>query len=246
MKTDLKTYTADLHLHTTLSPCADRQMVPELVFAQAKKAGVDVLAITDHNSTRNLPAFLRNCPPGLWVIPGMEVQTKEEIHLVCLFPELEAAMEWGRTVRAFLTPLKNKTTYFGQQIILDKHGKPCGEEEILLLNSIALSLEETVVQVRRLGGVIYPAHIDRPAFSILSQIGFLPAEPTFSFLEISPRAPLAKMRQEYPGHNLIRASDAHYLNQIGVKPSLLEMGGLCWEEFLLALNHQEQRKVVAI
>ena len=245
MKTCLMTYTADLHLHTTLSPCADRQMVPELVFARAKKAGVNVLAITDHNSTRNLPAFLRNCPPGLWVIPGMEVQTKEEIHLVCLFPELEAAMEWGRTVRALLLPVKNRKTYFGSQIILDESGKPGGEEELLLLNSITLSLEETVARVRRLGGVIYPAHIDRPAFSILSQIGFLPQNPAFAALEISPRASLAKMRQQYPDHNLIRASDAHYLNQIGAKPSRLKMAGLHWEEFLLALNQQEQRKVMA-
>ncbi len=246
MKTNLKTYTADLHLHTTLSPCADRQMVPELVFAHAKRVGVDVLAITDHNSTRNLPAFLRNCPPGLWVIPGMEVQTKEEIHLVCLFPELEAAMEWGRTVRALLVPVENSKTYFGLQIILDESGKPCGEEELMLLNSIALSLAETVGQVRGLGGVIYPAHIDRPAFSICSQIGFLPPDPVFNVLEISPRAPLAKMRQQYPDHNLIRASDAHYLTQIGGKPSLLKMAGLHWEEFLLALKQEEQRKVMAI
>ncbi len=245
MKAVLKTYTADLHVHTTLSPCAERQMVPEQVFARAIKAGIDVLAITDHNSTWNLPAFLRHCPPGLWVIPGMEVQTKEEIHLVCLFPELDAAMEWGRKVRTLLPSVKNKKTYFGSQTILDGNGKPRGEEELLLLNSIPLSLGETVFQVRRLGGVIYPAHIDRSAFSIISQIGFLPSSPTFTALEISPRVPLAKLRQQYPEHTLIRASDAHALEQIGGKPSRLIMAELHWEEFLLALNQQEQRKVIA-
>lgn len=244
MRTRLHTYTADLHLHTILSPCADREMVPEPVFARARQAGVDVLAITDHNSTRNLPAFLRNCPPGLWVIPGMEVQTKEEIHLVCLFPELEAAMEWGRIVRNLLPPVPRINTHVGPQIILDENGKPCDEEELLLLNSIPLSLAETVAQVRGLNGVVYPAHIDRPAFSILSQIGFLPTDPAFSILEISPRAPLAKMQQQYPEHNLIRSSDAHYLNQIGAKSSLLKMAGLDWEEFLLALNRQAQRGVI--
>lgn len=246
MSERLTAYTAELHLHTTLSPCADRQMVPELVFAHAIKAGVSVLAITDHNSTRNLPAFLRLCPPELWVIPGMEVQTKEEIHLVCLFPELEAAMEWGRAVRTLLPPVKNKQCLFGPQIVLDEHGKACGEEELFLINSISLSLDETVRKVRNLGGVIYPAHIDRPAFSLLAQIGFLPSEPAFSVLEISPRTPWGKIHERYPDHTLVRASDAHYLNQIGTKPSLLHIASFHWDELLMAFNQEGKRKVLVI
>jgi len=244
MKARLKSYTADLHLHTILSPCGDEQMAPGLIFAQARKNGVNILAITDHNSTRNLPAFLRNRPPELWVIPGMEVQTKEEIHLICLFPCLERAMEWGRRVRALLPPVMNEKEYFGPQIILDEKGETCGEEELLLLNSISLSLEETVAQVRSLGGIIYPAHIDRPAFSIISQIGFIPAALEFKVLEISPRASLEQFSRQYPDYTLVRASDAHYLSQIGVKTSTLQMGGLDWNELLLALNRREGRDVI--
>ncbi|NLY90774.1 MAG: PHP domain-containing protein [Firmicutes bacterium] len=244
MKRPLKTYNADLHLHTVLSPCGDGQMVPELIFSQALKNQVKVLAITDHNSTGNLPAFLRCCPPEIWVIPGMEVQTKEEIHLICLFPGLEPAMEWGRTVRALLPPVRNEKGYFGPQIILDERGKISGEEELLLLNSIGLSLEETVVQVRNLGGIIYPAHIDRPAFSINSQIGFIPATLEFRVLEISARTSWEQTSRQHPGYTLVQASDAHYLPQIGVKTSTLQMAGLDWDELLLALNRQEGRDVI--
>lgn len=219
-------------------------MIPELVFAQALKNQVKVLAITDHNSTGNLPAFLRQYPPELWVIPGMEVQTKEEIHLICLFPSLEPAMEWGRTVRSLLPPVRNDKGYFGPQVILDEKGVSCGEEELLLLNSISLSLEETVAQVRSLGGLIYPAHIDRPAFSIISQIGFIPAALEFKVLEISPRTSLERISRQYPDYTLVQASDAHYLSQIGVKTSTLQMGGLDWGELLLALNRQEGRDVI--
>ena len=219
-------------------------MVPELVFAQALKKGVQILAITDHNSTRNLPAFLRLCPPELWVIPGMEVQTKEEIHLICLFPRLEPAMEWGKTVRALLPSIKNEKGYFGSQIILNENGAADGEEEVLLLNSIDLSLEETVAQVRRLGGLIYPAHINRPAFSIISQIGFIPEGLEFKVLEISPRACVEQLGQQYPDYTLVRASDAHYLEQIGVQASSLKLAGLNWEELIFALTRQEGRDVI--
>jgi PHP family Zn ribbon phosphoesterase len=244
MKAELRFYSADLHLHTTLSPCGDAEMVPELIYTTALEKGLQVLAITDHNSTRNLPAFLKNCPPELWVIPGMEVQTKEEIHLVCLFPSLEPAMAWGEQVRRLLPPVENKKGYFGNQTILGETGGPVGEENRLLLNSIILSLTETVDQVRSLGGIIYPAHIDRPAFSITSQIGFLPPEPVFTLLEVSPRSVLEKIRRQYTDHVFIRSSDAHYLNQIGVKTSTLKMAGLYWEELLLAFAHQEQRAVI--
>lgn len=244
MKTALKSYTADLHLHTTLSPCGDKQMVPEQIFAHALKNGVNVLAITDHNSTLNLPTFLRNSPSELWVIPGMEVQTKEEIHLICLFPQLEPAMEWGRTVRALLPSVRNQKEYFGPQIILDEKGEPHGEEELLLLNSVGLSLEETVTKVRNLGGIIYPAHIERPAFSIISQIGFIPADLEFKVLEISPRSSLQRISRQYADYTLVRSSDAHYLHQIGGQPSILKMAGLDWDEFLCALTHQEGRGVI--
>src|SRR5690606_22760872 len=141
--------------------------------------------------------FLRNSPSELWVIPGMEVQTKEEIHLICLFPQLEPAMEWGRTVRALLPSVRNQKEYFGPQIILDEKGEPHGEEELLLLNSVGLSLEATVTKVRHLGGIIYPAHIERPAFSIISQIGFIPADLEFKVLEISPRSSLQRISRQY-------------------------------------------------
>lgn len=219
-------------------------MKPELVWGQAQKMGIKVLGITDHNSTANLPAFMHSAPKGLWVIPGMEVQTKEEVHLICLFPELRQAMEWGRIVRNHLPPVKNKQDYFGQQQIITVTGETVGEEKILLLNSISFSLEETIREVRRLGGVIYPAHIDRPSFSILSQLGFVPPNLELKVLEVSGRADPAKFTSTFKGYSMIRSSDAHYLTQIGVHPSYLKIEVPRWEELIYALNRLHHRSVI--
>ena len=244
MKQRITSYCADLHIHSTLSPCAEREMKPARIFAQALNRGIKILAITDHNSTSNLPAFLRSAPKELWVIPGMEVQTKEEIHMVCLFPGLEQAMEWGRIVHALLPPIPNQKNYFGEQNILNEQGGIVGEEPILLLNSISLSVEETVSAVRSIGGEIYPAHVDRPSFSILSQLGFLPANVDIKVLEISQKADKLKIIMEHKGYSVIRSSDAHFIQQIGLNNSILKIEAPLWEELLLALNHRDKREVI--
>jgi PHP family Zn ribbon phosphoesterase len=244
MRPRLTSYLADLHIHTLLSPCAGPEMRPENIWRQAKKLGIKILGITDHNSTANLPAFLHSAPPGLWVIPGMEVQTKEEIHMICLFPELEQAMEWGRVVRQHLPPVKNRPDYFGPQQILSVAGEIVGEEPLLLLNSISLSLEETIQAVHRLGGVIYPAHIDRPSFSIISQLGFLPPNLELKLVEISGRADRKQWAAKLPGYNFIRASDAHFLSAVGSDSSILKLAALCWEELLYTFHHPHHRLLI--
>ncbi len=241
MKAKLNLYPADLHIHTILSPCAGREMRPENIWQQAKVKGIKILGITDHNSTANLPAFLHSAPPEIWVIPGMEVQTKEEIHMVCLFPGLEQAMEWGRVVRQHLPPLQNRPDYFGPQQILSLTGEIVGEETVLLLNSISLSLEETIDAVRRLEGVIYPAHIDRPSYSIISQLGFLPPKLELKLLEVSGRADLKQLSAKFAGYTLIRASDAHFLSEVGAHSSCLRLAAPRWEELLYAFNHLGHR-----
>ncbi|NLW55384.1 MAG: histidinol phosphatase [Firmicutes bacterium] len=174
----------------------------------------------------------------------MEVQTKEEIHLICLFPELEPAMEWGRIVRQHLPPVKNRPDYFGPQQILSATGEIAGEEPILLLNSISLSLEATIKAVHKLGGVIYPAHIDRPSFSILSQLGFPPSNLELRLLEVSGRADLPRLTAELAGYSLIRASDAHFLPEVGSHPSYLKLAAPRWEELIYAFNGLYHRLLI--
>src|SRR5690554_6837464 len=208
-------FPADLHIHTTLSPCAEREMDPPRVFARAREAGLRIIAITDHNSTANLPAFLASPPKDLWVIPGMEVQTKEEVHMVCVFPGLDEAMEWGELVKKHLPPVKNRPELFGEQTVVDGEGNSIGEEEILLLNSVSLSLEVVVKMVTDRKGLVYPAHYRRPSFSIHSQLTVVTSCLPQQVLEISPGDDETALEKECPGYRFICSSDAHRLAEIG-------------------------------
>lgn len=228
-------FPADLHIHTALSPCAEREMDPPRIFSRAREAGLKIIAITDHNSTGNLPAFLSSPPPDLWVIPGMEVQTREEVHLVCLFPALEPAMAWGEMVKKSLPPVVNRPEYFGQQMLVDEEGNCIGEEKILLLNSTAFSLEEVVAQVAALGGLVYPAHIMRPSFSLLSQLGMLPACFPRKVLEISAGDDGTELRAKFPGYCFICSSDAHRPEEIGRGRTVFNLEAACWDQLLSLL-----------
>lgn len=228
-------FPADLHIHTALSPCAEREMDPPRIFSRAREAGLKIIAITDHNSTGNLPAFLSSPPPDLWVIPGMEVQTREEIHLVCLFPGLEPAMTWGAMVKKSLPPVVNRPEYFGQQTLVDEEGNCIGEEKILLLNSTAFSLEEVVEQVADLGGLVYPAHIMRPSFSLLSQLGMLPDCFKRKVLEITAGDDEKKLQEEYPGYRFVCSSDAHRPDEIGRGRTVFNIKSTRWDQLLSIL-----------
>jgi PHP family Zn ribbon phosphoesterase len=225
-------FPADLHIHTALSPCAEREMDPPRVFARARAAGLRVIAITDHNSTANLPAFLASPPKDLWVIPGMEVQTKEEVHMVCLFPGLEEAMDWGELVKKHLPPVNNRPEFFGEQTVVDAEGNSIGQEEILLLNSVSLSLEEVVKLVTERNGLVYPAHCRRPSFSIYSQLGVVPSCLPKKVLEISPGDNRAVLEKEYPGYRFICSSDAHRLAEIGWGRTIFPFAGARWSELV--------------
>lgn len=228
-------FPADLHIHTALSPCAEREMDPPRIFSRARDAGLKIIGLTDHNSTGNLPAFLSSPPQDLWVIPGMEVQTREEVHLVCLFPGLEPAMTWGAAVKKSLPPITNRPEYFGEQTLVNEEGKCMGEEKTLLLNSTAFSLEEVVQQVAGLGGLVYPAHITRPSFSLLSQLGMIPPCFKRKVLEITPRDDKKTLQKEYPGYRFICSSDAHRLEEIGRGRTVINIKSTCWDELLSAL-----------
>lgn len=239
-------FPADLHIHTPLSPCAEREMNPSSVYAKALAQDLRIIAITDHNSTANLPGFCQQVPAGLWVIPGIEVQTKEEVHMVCLFPDLERAMACGEMIRRHLPPVENNPDYFGEQTILDAEGKKIGEEKVLLLNSVTLSIDDLLGRVDKLGGISYPAHVDRPSFSLLSQLGFIPPGLKWKVMEISRRAPKKDFAERYPEFTLIRASDSHRLSDLaGGGRTLFYLAEPCWEEFLAAFASLQGRKVIA-
>ena len=176
----------DLHIHTVLSACAEVEMIPPLIVRRAQELGLDVIAITDHNCAANVAATVEAAThTGITVLPGMEVQTREEVHMLCLFDTLEQVEAWNRVIRAELPDAKNNEDFFGAQYVVDASGEYRYTEERLLSTSTALSVEQVVAGVNALQGICLPAHVDRPSFSILSNLGFIPPDLPIAGIEIS-------------------------------------------------------------
>jgi len=239
-------FTADLHLHTVLSACAEVEMLPEFIIKRAQELGLGLIAVTDHNSAENVAAVLTEAEgTGITVLPGMEVQTREEVHMLCLFDTLEQVGLWQEEVYAHLPRLKNKEKVFGVQIVLDAEGNAVGHNDRLLLTSTSFSVDEVVERVRCLEGLCLPAHVDRPAYSIIANLGFIPPNLEFAGAEISYRLGLKKAREQFPQleqYSLILSGDAHRLKEICARTTL-RMEAATVAEIARALRGEEGRGV---
>ena len=208
-------YYYDLHVHSCLSPCGDNDNTPNNLAGMAAVKGLQVLALTDHNTCGNCPAFYAACKKqGIIPIAGMELTTAEDIHMVCLFPTLEEAMVFHETVQEHRVKIPNRPDIFGEQWILDENDQPLGTEGYLLINATDLSLEEAAELVRKSNGLIYPAHIDRESNGIVATLGFFPDSPAFSCVEYKEKEAKADLEERFPllkGKPVVVSSDAHYL-----------------------------------
>ena len=206
----------DLHMHSCLSPCGGEDNTPANLAGMCALAGLEVVALTDHNTTGNCAAFCRAAQRyGLLALPGMELTTAEEVHVVCLFPDPAAAAEFGALVRKRLPPVKNKTAIYGPQILMDETDIILGEEDAFLAGAASIGIDETAELVRSFGGVAYPAHIDRPSFSLLVNLGLWDPDLGFPLAEVSENCPANLFdRADLRGVRRITACDAHYLDQI--------------------------------
>jgi 3',5'-nucleoside bisphosphate phosphatase len=214
----LKTYRAELHVHTVLSPCAELEMLPPLIVNESLERGIQIIAITDHNATGNIQAVQQAAEgSGLIVLPGMEVQTREEVHSLCLFDSLDQVYAWQETVDAALPPIANRADYFGDQLIVDKNGDFISREERLLLTSTDISLAEAGRIVRQLGGLFIPAHVNRKVNGLLSLLGIVPDDIDLEALEISRHLKPSEAGIKYPqirDYPLLQNGDAHRLDEI--------------------------------
>ena len=207
-------YCYDLHIHSCLSPCADDDMTPANIAGIAILKGLQLAALTDHNSCKNCGPFLHACRQyGIVGVPGMELTTREEIHLVCLFPSLEAAYVFHCMIIPHLMSVKNRPDIFGNQFYTDYEDVVIGEEKDLLLTACDFSLEQAYFLVLSLGGAAYPAHIDREANGIIGVLGSLPPAPRFSTVEMADMDNLEKYTKAYELQDkyIICSSDAHHL-----------------------------------
>jgi 3',5'-nucleoside bisphosphate phosphatase len=220
---------ADLHVHTVLSPCAEVEMIPPLIVERALQAGLDLIAITDHNASANAAAVIDAAQgTGLKVLPGIELQTREEVHLLCLFDTLEQLAAWQMQVDEALPAVPNRAEILGEQFVVDAAGDFVRREERLLLVSANIGLENAAARVRALGGLAIPAHIDRPANGLIALLGFLPPGLCIAALELSPcvSCRAARARFHLPEDTaLIRSSDAHWLDAIGSAGVELDLEG---------------------
>lgn len=220
-------YYYDLHIHSCLSPCGDDDMTPANIAGMAMLKELDIIALTDHNSCKNCPALLHGATgSGLLVIPGMEINTVEEIHAVCLFSTIDGAMEFDRFVYDRLPAFDNDPGIYGRQQVIDMHDKVCAEIPRLLISGCGISIMELKSLLKPFGGVCFPAHIDKPSYSILSVLGAVPPECGFSTVEIS-RVPLIDpVLEAHPalaGASIFTNSDAHYLWDISERYHAVEL-----------------------
>jgi PHP family Zn ribbon phosphoesterase len=242
----LRFFLADLHIHTVLSACAEIEMLPEFILERAQQLGLGLIAVTDHNSAENVAAMLAAAEgTGVTVLPGMEVQTREEVHLLCLFDTLEQVTRWQAEVYAHLPPLKNKEDVFGVQVVFNAEGDVMGYNERLLLTSTSFSVEEVVQWVRDLNGLCIPAHVDRPAYSIIANLGFIPSDIGLVGVEISHLISLHEARARFrqlERYSLIASSDAHRLKDMASRTTF-EMADATVAEISLAFASEEGRTV---
>jgi 3',5'-nucleoside bisphosphate phosphatase len=238
-------FRADLHVHTVLSPCAEVEMIPPLIVQEALARGIRLIAITDHNATGNIRAVMEAAKgTDLTVLPGMELQTREEVHLLCLFETIEQAETWQKVVDKILPDRSNNPEFFGEQFIVDASGGFIRREERLLIVSADIELDEAAAQVQALGGFAIPAHVDRKAFSLIANLGLIP--PGFEALEISRHLKPDEATTRYPqlrGYPLIQSGDVHRLDEfLGVCEFRIEAPTL--SEIRMALKNTGERTLL--
>ncbi len=244
-------YRADLHVHTVLSPCAELEMGPRALIERSSQLGISILGITDHNAASNLPALQEvGRQADIFVLPGMELQSREEVHLLCFFPGLNTVQSFEQEFASTLPDLENREEIFGDQVVVDSREQILDYDHRLLIASSDWGVEEVVERVRFHGGGVIPAHIDRSSYSILSNLGFIPPGSEFMALEIANYQHQERLCQQYTGlddYSFITSSDAHHLDELETDwVTYLYLQERNWEEIRLALNEEAGRRVVVL
>ncbi|MCL5998503.1 MAG: PHP domain-containing protein [Chloroflexi bacterium] len=242
----MRTFIAELHVHTVLSPCAEIEMIPPLIVQEALDHGINLIAITDHNASANVRA-VQTAARGteLAVLAGMELQTREEVHLLCLFDTAQQVEDWQATVDLFMPGIENNANLFGEQFVVDESGEYIQTEKRLLITSADLSLHEAVEGVRALGGMAIPAHVNRKAFSLIANLGLVPTDVPFDALEISRHLSIDEAVRQYPqlkGYPLIQSGDVHRLDEFLGK-NVFKVEAPTVSELRLALMNEDGRKL---
>jgi PHP family Zn ribbon phosphoesterase len=243
----MKAYKADLHIHTVLSPCGDLEMSPKNIVNQALIKNLGIIGITDHNSTRHCCLISEIAAEhGIFVLCGAEVTTKEEVHCLCFMPDFEKLAIFQDYLDQHLPDIKNDVTQFGYQVQVDKDEQIIYEEEKLLISALDQSISQIEEKVHQLGGLFLPAHINRPAFGLISQLGFVPDDLNYDALEISKHITKTKFILQNPylkSKTFIQSSDAHFIENLGEVTTIFNLENLAFDEIKMALHNTGGRSV---
>jgi len=241
----MKEKQADLHIHTCLSPCGDWDMSPKHIVEKSCEKGLDIIAVCDHNSVENAGAVIRaGKEKGLCVFPGMEICSKEEVHILAVFSTLEQGLIMQEYIYAHL-PGNNKPDYFGYQVIVDENDMVIGENPRLLIGATTLGIKDIVEKTKSTGGLSIAAHVDRKGFGIITQLGFIPPDLALDAVEVSWRTSPKTAGKDVPGIGnlpIITSSDAHFPDDIGKARTKFIINSPDLEEIRLALKNINGRR----
>ena len=241
----LKEWRIDLHVHTCLSPCGDPRMVPTRIIRLAEQRGLDAVAITDHNTGENVESVRRAAAgKNIKVLGGMEITSAEEIHILSVFHDDKSLTAMQEIVHASL-PGTNDPEAFGRQWIVDDEDGIVGESQKLLIGATTLPIERIVDEVHRFGGVVFAAHIDRMVFSVISQIGFIPAGVALDGVEVSPQHTGEFSDVVADGRAIVTFSDAHHPEDIGRAFTTLIAESVSIDEIRKASAAKDGRRLIA-
>ena len=243
----LKQFKADLHIHTCLSPCSDWDMSPKKIIRRSLDKGLDLIAICDHNTAENVGAVMKaGKDQGLWVLPGIEICSKEEVHILALFDKLDTTLTMQDYVYANLTG-NNKPEVFGYQVVANEHDEVLGENPRLLIGATQLGIYDIVEKTHSLGGLSVSSHVDRTAYGVIGQLGFIPSDLKIDGVEVSYRVSLAKAGDEIAGIGefpCMTASDAHFLDDIGKVWTVFVLAQPSIDEIQRALRGKDGRRIM--
>lgn len=228
----------DFHIHSALSPCGDNDMTPNNLINMSIIKGLDAVALTDHNACENIRAAAAVAGDKIIFIPGMEVETSEEVHIVTLFPTADAAEEMQRILVDSSPYIPNRPEIFGNQYIMDENDEICGEIDRMLVTASGLDIYTVVAAAKDLGGIAYPAHIDRESYSVLSNLGFIPPDLDISAVEITEKSRTALEGEYSNRYNIITSSDAHYLWDISERNHYIEVSDASVRGILNAISNR--------
>lgn len=233
-------YRADLHIHTCLSPCGSLDMSPTVIVETALARGLDIIAITDHNSTlqcREIQAL--GAEAGLTVFAGAEVCTREEAHCLALFGTEDSRAAFQEYLDRYLPPVPNDPGRFGDQVWVNRNDEIMGEAPYLLISALDRNVNQVAAFVKRLGGLFIAAHVERPSFSLISQLGFIDPSLPLDAIEYTDASRFARLQsgQKYlSNYTSYPASDAHYPEQIGRNPCLVQASEPLFDNLKMACS----------